>query len=173
MSLSNEVVLRPRFKIEIEEENEKALEAFEKLKKAQSDFVVSRVDDHVFIRIPKSKQHFWSPQLHLEINKKDDKTSWLSGLYGPNPTVWTLFMFLHFFVAVVFIGFGAWAYSNWSLGNSFAIQIGVMGLMVVTWFVLYFAGRMGKRKGQPEMQELCNFMKDALDIDSPQQTNCD
>jgi len=165
MSLSNEVVLRPRFKIEIEKENEKALEAFEKLKKAQSDFVVSRVDDHVFIRIPKSKQHFWSPQLHLEINKKDDKTSWLNGLYGPNPTVWTLFMFLHFFVAVVFIGFGAWAYSNYVIDNSFVLQIGVMVLMVVIWFVLYFAGRMGKNKGKPEMQELCNFMKSTLDLD--------
>lgn len=173
MSLSNEIVLRPRFKVEIEESNEIALKAFESSKSEQKDFIVNRVDDHVFIRLPKEKQHFWSPQLHLEINKKDDKTSWLHGLYGPNPTVWTMFIFLHFLVVVMFLGFGAWAYSNWSLGNSYSIQVGVMVLMVALWFVLYFAGRLGKQKGKGEMQQLCNFMKDVLDIDNPSQKNCD
>ena len=48
---------------------------FEKAKTSQSEFIVSRIDDHVFIRIPKAKQHFWSPQLHLEINKKEDESS--------------------------------------------------------------------------------------------------
>lgn len=164
MALSNEIVLRPRFKVEIEKSNDDALKAFEALKKSQKDFVVSRVDDHVFIRLPKNKQHFWSPQLHLEINKKDDNTSWLHGLYGPNPTVWTMFMFLHFLVAGLFFVFGIWAYTNWALDESFSLQIGLMVLMVVVWFVMYFAGRMGKRKGKPEMQELCNFMKETLDL---------
>ncbi|NNL16653.1 MAG: GTP-binding protein, partial [Flavobacteriaceae bacterium] len=112
MPLSNEVVLRPRFKIELNRSNEDALKTFDAAKKSQTDFIISRVDDHVFIRFPKAKQHFWSPQLHLEINEVDEKSSLLHGLFGPNPTVWTMFMFLHFFVAVVFIGFAAWAYSN-------------------------------------------------------------
>ena len=164
MSLSNEVVLRPRFKIELNQDNESALEAFDAEKKTQNDFVISRVDDHVFIRLPKEKQHFWSPQLHVEINEVDDKSSLLHGLFGPNPTVWTLFMFLHFFVAVVFIGFGAWAYANWSLDNSYGIQIGVMVIMVVLWFVLYFAGRMGKREGKDEMHLLHDFMNKVLKL---------
>lgn len=150
MPLSNEVVLRPRFKIELNRSNEKALETFDAAKKAQKDFIISRVDDHVFIRFPKEKQHFWSPQLHLEINEVDENSSLLHGLFGPNPTVWSMFMFLHFFVAVVFIGFGAWAYSNWSLDNPYGLQIGIMILMVVFWFALYFAGRLGKRKANPK-----------------------
>ncbi len=164
MSLSNEVVLRPRFNIELNQDNESALEAFDAIKKTQNDFVISRVDDHVFIRIPKNKQHFWSPQLHLEINEVDEKSSLLHGLFGPNPTVWTLFMFLHFFVAVVFIGFGAWAYSNWSLGNSYGLQIGVMVFMVVLWFALYFAGRIGKSTGKEEMHLLHDFMNKTLKL---------
>ncbi len=164
MPLSNEVVLRPRFKIELNRSNENALETFEAAKKNQKDFIISRVDDHVFIRYPKEKQHFWSPQLHLEINEVDEKSSLLHGLFGPSPTVWTLFMFLHFFVAVIFIGFGAWAYANWSLGNSFGIQIGIMILMVLSWIALYFAGRLGKKKGKPEMRDLHNFMNKSLNI---------
>ncbi len=162
MSLTNEVVLRPRFKFEIKRNNQEALKLFEDTKNSQSDFVVSRVDDHVFIKIPKNKQHFWSPQLHLEINEVDKKTSTVHGLFGPNPTVWTMFMFFHFFVAVLFIGFGAWAYSNWSLENSYWLQIGVMVFMVVLWFSLYFIGRLGKKTGMDEMYLLHGFMKDTL-----------
>lgn len=164
MPLSNEIVLRPRFKIELNQSNESALNAFEAKKTTQSDFIINRVDDHVFIRIPKEKQHFWSPQLHLEINEIDENTSMLHGLFGPNPTVWTMFMFFHFLVAVLFIGFGAWAYSNWSLEVSYGLQIGIMILMVALWFVLYFTGRLGKKTGKPEMHLLYNFMKKNLNL---------
>ncbi len=87
MSLENEILLRPRFKIEIDQNNENALVALDKTKKNQKNFVVSRIDNHVFIRIPKSKQHFWSPQLHLEIEEIDDHKSELKGLFGPKPSV--------------------------------------------------------------------------------------
>ncbi len=165
MALSNDIVLRPRFKVEIAESNDKALKAFEEIKKKQKDFVISRVDDHVFIRLPRNKQHFWSPQLHLEINEKDNNSSWLHGLYGPNPTVWTMFMFLHFLVAGLFMVFGIWAYTNWTLKDSYQLQLILMGLMVLLWFVLYAAGRLGKRKGKKEMELLCDFMKDTLSLD--------
>ncbi len=164
MAISNEIVLRPRFKIQLEKDNQSALELFEKAKEEQNEFIVTRVDDHVFIKFPKAKQHFWSPQLHLEINSEDENSSILHGLFGPNPTVWTMFMFLHFFVAVVFIGFGIWAYSNWSLDDSYIMQLFVMILMVILWFVLYFAGRLGKHKGKDEMHLLHDFMKKSLNI---------
>jgi hypothetical protein len=162
MSTTNTIVLRPRFKIQLNHANESVLLDFEKSKSTQKDFIVNRIDDHVFIKFPKHKQHFWSPQLHLEINEETEDTATLHGLFGPNPTVWSLFMFLHFFVAVVFIGFGAWAYSNWSLKNTYGMQVSVMILMIIIWFALYFAGRMGRLKGKDEMHELHEFMNKVL-----------
>ncbi|BAO76463.1 hypothetical protein WPG_2233 [Winogradskyella sp. PG-2] len=53
MELSNEIDLRPRFKFDIDTVNEKLLKEFEKTKTSQSDFIVSRIDDHVFIKFPK------------------------------------------------------------------------------------------------------------------------
>ena len=164
MALSNEIVLRPRFKIELDKDNESVLKDFEKAKSNQKDFIVSRVDDHVFIRIPKEKQHFWSPQLHLEINAVEDGSSLLHGLFGPNPTVWTMFMFLHFAVAGFFIAFGIWAYTNYALKESFALQLALMFLMVVCWFALYFAGRLGRFKGKDEMHQLYDFMNKSLKV---------
>ena len=162
MQISNDIVLRPRFKIEIPKSNISVLSDFEKTKSAQTDFVVTRVDDHVFIKFPKHKQHFWSPQLHLEINEVDKDSCLLHGLFGPNPTVWTMFMFIHFFVAGLFIAFGIWAYTNWTLDHSYALQLSLMLLMVVVWFGLYFAGQVGKTSSKEEMHKLNNFMNGVL-----------
>ncbi|WP_299124151.1 GTP-binding protein [uncultured Winogradskyella sp.] len=162
MELSNDIVLRPRFKFDVQTNNEKLLKGFETAKASQSEFVLTRIDDHVFIKFPKQEQHFWSPQLHLEINEIDENNATVYGLFGPNPTVWTLFMFLHFIVAGLFIGFGIWTYTNATLGNSYAIQLFLTLFMVIIWFVLYFAGRMGKTKGKPEMYKLHAFMKETL-----------
>jgi len=164
MSLENEVILRPRFKIELRQNNKNALKTFENTKGSQKDFIVSRVDNHVFIRIPQKRQHFWSPQLHLEIDEIDEHNSEVKGLFGPRSTVWTMFMFFHFAVVFLFIGFGVWAYSNWSLKTPYGLQLGLMLAMFMMWFVLYFAGRMGKTKGRDEMKELCGFLEDTLDL---------
>ena len=163
MADTNDIVLRPRFKFHVKEDNDILLQLFEDKKGTQSDFIVSRVDDHVFIKIPKEKQHFWSPQLHLEINKEyDEEGSTIYGLFGPNPTVWTMFMFFHFLVAGLFIAFGIWAYVNWSLGHSYAFQLFFTLFTIVIWFALYFGGSLGKKTGMKEMHQLHHFMRDTL-----------
>ena len=164
MELSNEVVLRPRFKFNVDYDNESLLSLFESKAKKQSNYIVTRIDDHVFIKIPKEKQHFLSPQLHLEINEDYDQKdkSMIYGLFGPSPTVWTMFMFFHFIAAGLFIGFAIWAYVNWSLNSSYAIQLFLTLLMVVIWFGLYFGGRLGKKSGMGQMHELHHFMRDIL-----------
>lgn len=162
MEISNNIVLRPRFFQDLDMPSEKALKAFEKMGKTCQDFKVSRVDHHVFIRIPKKEQHFWSPQLHLEIYDVNENQPKLKGLFGPSPTVWTLFMFLHFVVATLFIGALVWIYVNIRLNKSYLFPILTMFFLLITWFVLYFAGRLGKQAGKKEMQKLYCFMKSTL-----------
>ncbi|WP_034041261.1 hypothetical protein [Wocania ichthyoenteri] len=169
MPATNDIVLRPRFKMELNKNNEMLLKAFEDAKNTQSEFIISRLDDHVFIKFPKEKQHFWSPQLHLEINESENNSSTLHGLFGPNPTVWTMFMFFHFIVAGFFIAFGIWAYTNWSLKNDYAIQLSLMFLMIIIWFALYFAGSVGKASSKNEIHDLHNFMNSVL---KGNDTNC-
>ena len=165
MPTVNKIVLRPRFKMELQQNNEVVLKAFEDAKNTQSDFTISRIDDHIFIKLPKDKQHFWSPQLHLEINALDNNnTSSLYGLFGPNPTVWTMFMFFHFMVAGLFIAFGIWAYTNWSLKTDYGLQLFATLFMIVIWFALYFVGRLGRASGKGEMHQLYNFMNKTLNL---------
>ncbi len=158
MELSNDIVLRPRFSLDLPLPPEKILQHFENQARKQTDFVISRIDDHVFIRIPKHKQHFWSPQLHLEIYQIEQQPTVLKGLYGPSPTVWTLFMFLHFAVVLLFVAAGVWLYTQVSLGNSFTVPLITMLLLVLVWIFLYVAGRLGKRAGHKEMLSLQTYM---------------
>lgn len=162
MSLSNEIVLRPRFKKSLAFSAEEVLSAFESAAVTTRDFNVSRVDGHVFIRILKSEQHFWSPQLHLEITEDQTNGTILKGLFGPNPTVWTMFMFFHFILAILFIAAGIWLYTNISLQKPLLFSVLTMSFIVLLWFVLYFAGRLGKQKGNAEMNALYAFMTDVF-----------
>lgn len=164
MALSNEFILRPRFQLDLEQDNQHILSAFEHAQKSQSEFIITRVDDHVFIKIPKVQQHFWSPQLHLEIMETEEGGTKLFGLFGPNPTVWTMFMFFHFIVAGLFIASGIWVYTNWSLGDDFTIPLFVCLLMIVIWIGLYLGGRIGRVAGKDQMHELHRFMKKTLNI---------
>ncbi|RMB64134.1 GTP-binding protein [Dokdonia sinensis] len=167
MHIPNDLVLRPRFTLKMNSSPEKLLSSFENTGKMTTDFVISRVDDHVFIRIPKKKQHFWSPQLHLEIYSIEKHPTVIKGLFGPSPTVWTLFMFLHFVVASLFIAAGIWMYTNIALGDSLLAPLICMILLFISWFVLYIAGRWGKKSGQKEMQALQSFMYKVLSKQLP------
>ncbi|MBE15431.1 MAG: GTP-binding protein [Cytophagaceae bacterium] len=158
MELPNDIVLRPRFSLDLPLPPETILHYFEGESSKASDFVISRIDDHVFIRIPKHKQHFWSPQLHLEIYQIEQQPTVLKGLFGPSPTVWTLFMFLHFAVVLLFIAAGVWLYTQVSLGDTYVAPLIAMILLILVWIVLYVAGRLGKRAGYKEMISLQTYM---------------
>lgn len=146
--------------MELTQERQAVLEAFEKSK--TPTFRIKRVDDHIFIKFNTGEHHFWSPQLHLEIIETDDGKVQLYGLFGPNPTLWTFFMFLHFGVATLFIVVGIWAYSSAALQKPYSLQVGIMIAMVLFWFTLYAFGRGGKRKGKPQMEALYRFMENVL-----------
>ena len=121
-ALPNDIVLRPRFQIQLDAAKESALNSFENA--IQEPFLVKRIDDHVFIKFNKKNMHFWSPQLHLEINEVDDNNSRLYGLFGPNPTLWTFFIFIHFGVGTFFVIFGIWGLFICSLGRALWTAIG-------------------------------------------------
>ena len=158
MHLPNEIILRPRFQIGIERPRHQLIELFLNEKKNQYNFGISCLDDHVFLKLPKEEQLFWSPQLHLEITEISESKCTIHGFFSPNPTVWTMFIFFHVVVGTLFMANMIWLYSNSSLGNPIALQVGIALGLVGVWTMLYIAGSIGKKKGKPGMRELYNFM---------------
>lgn len=158
--IPNDIVLRPRFQLEMSISKEELLLSFEKSE--VEPLMVKRLDEHIFIKFNEKNNHFWSPQLHLEIDEIDKNNSKLYGVFGPSPALWTFFMFLHFGVATVFIILGIGAYSSAALDKPYGLQLGLMGFMAIIWFILYFFGRAGKQKGKPQMEELYRYMMKVL-----------
>lgn len=120
-------------------------------------------DGHIVIDVPKNEDHFWSPQLNIEIVEGTKESSIVKGLFGPKPQVWTLFMFIHFVMAFAFIAFSIMAYVQWTLkaNNSFALWM--VYLLPILWIIMYFLGRLGKKRGHRQMDELFNFMMKTLE----------
>ncbi|KGL61929.1 hypothetical protein [Polaribacter sp. Hel1_85] len=160
---NSEVFLRPRFTIDLEDNHEEILKQFSnEFKSDDCKFLGSIVDGHVFIRVSKKDEHFWSPQLHLEIIKKTSKTSLLKGLFGPKPQVWTLFMFVHFVIGISFLGFAVMLFSNLSLKESILLPLLMMIFLPLFWILLYFLGKVGRATGKDQMKSLHDFMIEVI-----------
>ncbi len=158
----NRILLKPRFKLKYKASEQDIIKKFrEELAKDDCIYISQIVDHHVVIDVPQKDEHFWSPQLHVEIEKEDDVTV-VKGILGPKPKIWTFFMFLHFAVAVAFFVFFVIAYSRWSLDQENTFSMVMCLLMPVIWVALYFFGQLGKKFGYAQMVGLHNLLQEAL-----------
>lgn len=153
------VFLRPRFRIELKKSKTALLNRFEdSFKDPNCIFSGKIVDGHIVIDIPKENNHFWSPQLHLEIEPIDTKNSIAKGLFGPKPQVWTLFIFFHSTVAFTLISVMIYAYTKWMLKEDILYSIWILIALPIFWFVIYFFGQLGKKTGHSQMEDLHDYM---------------
>jgi divalent metal cation (Fe/Co/Zn/Cd) transporter len=96
----------------------------------------------------------------MEGNEKN--VTHIRGLFGPAQTLWTFFMFLHFFVAGTFLLFGMFAYSNYTLKEPMMMDLVIMFFMVIVWFLLYVIARQLREKGNDQMNDLENEFEKIL-----------
>lgn len=160
--LYNQIFLKPRFHIDFEMNVDVLMQKIYTELKEESKYKTKLVDNHLIIDVPEKENHFWSPQLHLEVEEVSDKVSKIKGLFGPKPQVWTFFMFLHFGVATAFLVFAIMAYSSWSLQKSMFLPITMLVVLPIVWVTLYLVGSLGKATGKTQMNELKSCTKKAL-----------
>ena len=157
---NSDVYLRPRFSLDYKENQEALILKFKE--NLNSKFSCKIIDNHIIIDVPSDEDHFWSPQLHLEIEESDNQKSIVKGLFGPKSQVWTFFMFLHFMMVIAFISFSIMLYTRWSLERNINFPLIMIVVVTILWIVMYFLGREGKKKGRPQMNDLHNYMKETL-----------
>ncbi|MFT5722949.1 MAG: hypothetical protein ACI9JN_000054 [Bacteroidia bacterium] len=93
--------IRPRFRKQSQQSLEALLSQLQLIFDNNEDQILgSIVHRHATVNIPLDQAHFWSPQLTLNFEEVDEGTL-IRGLYGTNPNVWLLFMFLYFFMGFV------------------------------------------------------------------------
>jgi len=160
----NRVLLKPRFKIERNESKEVIIEKFKKeFSSVNCIYCTKIIDHHIVIDVPKDEDHFWSPQLHIEVESNEENKTIIKGLFGPKPQIWTFFMFIHFAVAVAFIVFFVVAYTRWNLKQDYTFALIMCIVMPVFWIILYILGQLGKKKGYKQMVQLDTFLSIILE----------
>ncbi|OCB78107.1 hypothetical protein [Flavobacterium crassostreae] len=155
MEVDNEVRLLLRFYKNVPQKTTVLLEKFENFKAVlHPDFYVKTSGNHVWLHIKGAQKKYYSPHLHLELEHTAEDQTYIRGLFGPDPVLWSFFMFLHFLIAGVFLIFSGILYSNYVLKNAITTDLWVLGLMVFAWFLLYFIARQIRHNGTDQMQEL-------------------
>ncbi len=157
------IEIRPRFRKEIALSPELALERLRAaLKEDGAPIKGLVVDHHVVLKIPQEEQHFWSPQLSLEVEAAEEgEGALIRGLYGPNPSVWLLFVFLYSAIGAISLFIAITGFSQLSLGMSAPALWGLPVAAGLAIF-LYFSAKAGERLGREEMHRLQAFMDQAL-----------
>jgi len=164
MEIENSIVLRPKFQKDVPKSIETILENAHKIKtEVKEDYRIKVSDHHIFFFITLAKRKYYSPHLHVELIENEDKTTHVKGLFGPDQTVWTFFMFLHFLVGGVFLIFMMMAFSHWTLKQSTTLDFVIMGAMVVIWFALYAQARINRKKCEPQMYKLEELMNRVIE----------
>ncbi len=110
---------------------------------------------------PQAEQHFWSPQLTITIEETEEGNL-VRGLYGPKPSVWTMFVFFYSmigFATMIILMIGL---SLWSLGNPADILWFVPALIIV-FMSLYLVAYFGQKLGHKQMGSIHRFIEKCLD----------
>ncbi len=163
MEPEKSIALRPKFEVESKNSVDKILEKAKQLKtELKADYQIKIIDEHLYFYFSKEKRKYYSPFLHLELEANEEKAK-VKGLFGPEQLLWTLFMFLHFIIAGLFLVFAMMAYTHWSLNQSIVLDVVVMTFMVVFWILLYVIARINREKGVPQMHELEDLMYKVLE----------
>ncbi|MBC5839923.1 MAG: hypothetical protein K2Y30_15570 [Flavobacteriaceae bacterium] len=160
MEVDNEIRLLLRFNKDVPRNTDELLDKFKDYAGRKDDrFKIKISGNHVWLYIIGVHKKYYSPHLHLELETPNTNETHIRGLFGPDPTLWTFFMFLHFIVAGVFLIFLGILYSDFVLKNALTTDFIVLSLMVFIWFLLYFIARQIRHNGNSQMKELENLFE--------------
>lgn len=111
---------------------------------------------------PEDQQHFWSPQLTLTFDETDTGCT-VKGLFGPRPSVWTMFVFFYSVIGFAFFMVTMIALSFYSLQmeNNLVWLIPVLLAILLSLFLVAYAGQ---KFGHRQIIIIQKFVEEALDI---------
>lgn len=154
--------IRPRFHFESSLNEENISESIRnKLKITEAPVKGEVIPGFVVLRLHRDIQKYWSPELHLQIEDTLNGSR-INGLYGPRPSVWTMFMAFKavtIFLALTGLVFGL---SQWQIGNQpsgLLLMFGGLLLFVSS----YAAALAGQRMSREQIHILQEFLDDALE----------
>ena len=165
MSITTDKIIhiRPRFHLQVNNSIEEVQQLVSITIKS-NEFPCTGSVKHGFgvINILKQDQHFWSPQLTVTVEEVEGNTE-IRGLYGPRPSVWTMFIFFYCIVGFSTIISAMVGFSNLSLDKPAGI-LWLTPVFILLFFSIYLVSNFGKKLGKDQLVILHNFFEKSLNI---------
>lgn len=148
--------IRPRFKHHVELSSKEIQEKIhQSLKNEDAVCRAVQVPGYTVLKIPAKSRHFWSPQLSLSLEEEDGKT-FISGLYGPNPTVWAVFFFGYGAIGVLSLFATIYGLVEVILSKDWTFMLSLPILAIIA-LILYFIAQFGQKLGVEQTFEIHHF----------------
>ena len=155
--------IRPKFEFYTQQSSEHVISTIkEALAKANEPFDFVEFPGHIILRIRKELQHYWSPQLNLELLPEEERTL-IKGRYEPHPNVWTLFVLCYLALGIMALFVGIIGFSRRSLDMPATI-LWILPALAVCALLLYLVSQLGQKLGAEETFDLHHFLESHLDV---------
>lgn len=156
--------IRPRFKLVIPHQQQAVMDRLDLLLKNASDNIKGKIlDNHVILDINDEAAHYWSPQMNFRVeqDEENDNHSVVSGLVGPRPEVWTLFMFIYFSVGILGFFISSYGFAKLFLGEHSNLVF-VLPITIIIMLSAYGAGKFGEKLAKDQTETLKQFVREAI-----------
>ena len=143
----------PTFLLETEKSVEQGLDCVRQaVENSPADYMGKFSGHHAMIGISKSKRHFWSPWMNLEVRDTESRRE-VFVRFSPHPSIWTGFMFCYFAIGVLvffaaMLGMAQQLIQQTAWGYYFIPA----GLLIA--FLLWLASRIGQKLADSEMRQM-------------------
>ncbi len=152
--------IRPRIRIESNLSPSQLSQKVKNNLRDQNKIEGKVLPNFVTIYPVKEDQHYWSPQLTITIEETENG-SLIRGLYGPKPSVWTMFIFFYSFIGFATMIVALIGLSFLSLDKDASI-LWLVPVLIILFFSLYLVAYLGQKFGHKQMIYLHHFMEECL-----------
>ena len=111
--------------------------------------------NYIVLKVPQEDQHYWSPQLSLMLEPMEKGTI-IRGLYGPKPSIWTMFIFAYAVLGVgaMFVGIIGFARLNLNMPAPILWLLLVIAILAL---LVYLTAQVGQKKGAEQTFRIHHF----------------
>ena len=155
--------IRPRFKETYSlTPNEVEELVREHLKEPDCPCIATVIQGFIVLQILPKEQHFWSPQLSLSFEKEEEsERTIIRGLYGPNPTIWTGFVFIYAVLGIAALFIAMAGVTHLQLGMECKL-LWILPMLALAALALYIIAQTGQKLGVEQTFTLHHFFEESI-----------
>ncbi len=157
----NKIRIRPRYTFSVPLKKADVLNKLrEALKDMPSGLEGKFVKPLVVVSVSEENRHFWSPELSLDIEAKENETE-IRCTLGPRSSLWTMFATFYGFSILVGIAGLVLGFSQLTLGmNTYGFWL--VPISIILLASAYGIALTGQKLSYEQMLQLRNFIKNTL-----------